>query len=125
MSSGDSYHDYSPIGLSPAEGWRAIYIHMPDEGAPGWSADSLIAWGVFEVTERPIKGNPAPQGETTREIHGVVMDDYAHCVEETENFWRYNAPSDPDPTLEEVEAEQARRAELAAIRRTRDQTHSA
>jgi hypothetical protein len=95
---------YSPVSLSPADGWRVIYLE-PDEDEPGWWADPLIAWGVFEVIYE--NGVPDVQG---REIHGVIMGDYAQCVEESGKFWRYAPPGASDPTPEEVQAERTSRA---------------
>ena len=104
-----TYAQYSPVSLSPADGWRAIYLHEPDEGEPGWSAEPLIGWGVFDVTHHPVRGESGLPTEPVREIHGVAMQDTAFCVADVANFWRYAAPGDSDPTDEEVAAERARR----------------
>ncbi|MBO0808961.1 MAG: hypothetical protein J2P32_11760 [Actinobacteria bacterium] len=119
-----TYTEYEPVSISPAEpGWRAVYIHDPAESDPGWSADPLIAWGVFEVTTRPAEGSSARVDRQGRQILGVIFDDYAQCPEEVSNFWRYLRPGAPDPTSAEVAAEQQRRAELAeAVRRRREAT---
>lgn len=104
-----TYTTYEPVSLTAAPpGWRAAYIHPPDEGEPGWSADPLIAWAVWEVTERPVQGSTAPEKARGREIHGVIYDGWVQAVPETANFWKYLAPGDPDPSPGEVAAGQER-----------------
>jgi hypothetical protein len=106
----ETYKTYEPISISPADGWRAAYIHEPREGGAGWSAEPLIAWAVYEVTTRPIKGSTAHERSEGRQILGVVFGEgYAQCPEETSNFWRYLAPGNPDPSPAEIKAEQAER----------------
>jgi hypothetical protein len=129
-----TYRTYEPVSLAPADGWRAVYVLDPGEGEPGWQADALIAWGVFEVTERPVAGSAAPERRVGREIHGVIIDGWAPpgqpgpvtpgfspmCVAEVANFWRYLGPGEPDPDPAEVakaQAEQARRDEALRGRR--------
>ena len=114
-----TYKTFEPVSLSTAApGWRAIYIHEPSEGDLGWSANPLIAWVVYEVTTRPVKGSIATERSEGRHILGAVLDGNAWvmCPEEAANFWRYLGPDDPDPTTEEVEAEQTRQAQLAERR---------
>lgn len=97
--------------MCPADGWRVVYIHEPDEDGPGWSGTPLAGWGIFEVTEHPVKGEVGVPVERDREIHGVVAtsEGEVYCTAEMANLWRYLAPGEPDPTPEEVAAEQARR----------------
>ena len=110
-----TYRTFEPASLgTAAPGWRAIYIHEPSEGEPGWSANPLIAWAIYQVTTRPIKGSVARERNEGRQILGVVLDEgtWAMCPEEAVNFWRYLGPDEPDPSPAEVQAEQTRRAEL-------------
>lgn len=106
----ETYTTYEPVSLSPAaNGWRAAYIHDPDERGPGWSAEPLIAWAVWEVITRPREGSTTRPRSEGRRILGVVFaDSYAQCAEEISNFWRYLAPGDADPSPAEVAAEQHR-----------------
>jgi hypothetical protein len=116
-----TYTNYEPVSLSPAPGWRAAYIHSPGDGG-GWSGEPLIAWGVFEVTERPCRGSTAPEQHHGREIYGVVFGDGCPGpAEEVSNFWRYIPPGEPDPTAEEVAARQAEVRDLAERKARRAQ----
>jgi hypothetical protein len=101
---------YEPVSISPAaDGWRAAYIHDPDEGA-GWSAEPLIAWAVYEVTTNPVQGSTALEQSHGRQILGVIFaEGYAQCAQEASSFWYYLAPGDPDPSRAQVVAEQAER----------------
>src|SRR6266487_3769092 len=64
-----TYRTFEPVSLgTAAPGWRAIYIHEPSEGEPGWSANPLIAWAIYQVTTRPVKGSAARERSEGRQI---------------------------------------------------------
>ena len=95
-----TYRTYEPVSLAPADGWRAVYMLGSGDGESGWHANALVAWGVFEVTERPTSGSTASERRVGREIHGVILDGWAPpgrpgpvtpesspmCVPEVANF---------------------------------------
>lgn len=108
-----TYEIRTPLSLSPAEGWRAIFIHE-DESPPSWSEQPLIAWGVFNVVEHPAEDATGPSKDLGNHIEGVIHDgtdygSYPDSAEELMNFWHYRRLDDPDPTKEDVNEEAARR----------------
>lgn len=95
-----TYRTYEPVTLCPAvPGWRALYL--VDE-MPGWSAQPVAAWGIFRVVSRPVKGSVATEQDEGSHICGVIADGYADSAEAADNFWRYLGPSEPAPSMEEV-----------------------
>lgn len=99
---------YEPLSLIAAEpGWRAVFIGRPGDGAPGYAAEPLIGWGIFDVTERPPRGVTGPTHHHGRQVHGIVAleDEVNAAPAAAANFWRYLAPGD-ELTPEEVTAEQ-------------------
>ncbi len=106
-----AYMHYEPLSMIPADGWRAAYIQPAEDGGPGWSSEPLIAWAVYEVTERSEKNDIETGARSMpREIAGAVWGGYMMNPEEISNFWFYMAPGSPDPSPEDVAQQQKVRA---------------
>jgi hypothetical protein len=103
------YRTYEPVSLIPTDGWRAVFWVScdPDDGPP-WDAKTLIAWGVYDVTENPVRDSVASKRKVGREVHGVVCDaDGIWPVPECHGFWRYLPPGEH---VSPAEAEEAKAA---------------
>jgi len=103
---------YEPLSMIAAEhGWRAAFIGGPGDDGPGYVAEPLIGWGIFDVTERPAAGQTGPTHHHGRQVHGIVAleDEVNAAPAAAANFWRYLAPGD-ELTEGEVTAEQEARA---------------
>ena len=88
---------YEPVQLITAEhGWKAVFIGEPGSPAPGYSAEPLIGWGVFRVTERPAGSGTGPTHFLGIQVHGLVAleDTVAPAPAAAANFWRYLPPGD-------------------------------
>jgi hypothetical protein len=104
---------YEPVTIIPArDGWRAVFIGSPGED-PGYAAEPLTGWGIFEVTEKPASGTTGPVYRWGRQIHGIVAleDEVTAAPAAADNFWRYLRPGD-ELTDEEVTAEQDARNQV-------------
>jgi hypothetical protein len=107
---------YEPLSLITAEpGWRAVFIGRPGDGGPGYAAEPLIGWGIFDVNERPPRGVTGPTTHLGRQVHGIVAleDEVNAAPAAAANFWRYLAPGD-ELELEEVAAEHSARYQPGA-----------
>jgi hypothetical protein len=100
---------YEPLNLIAAEpGWRAAFIgHLGDD--PGYAAEPLIGWGIFDVTERPARGTTGPTIHHGRQMHGIVAleDEVNAAPAAAANFWRYLPPGGelaPEEVTRELDA---------------------
>lgn len=108
----ETYIDHDPESLTPAPGWRAVYLL---DDPPGWSAEPLVCFAICHITTKPCTGPSRVVDELGREVHGYVYaDDYIACAEDVGNYWRYLAPGEPDPTDDQVQAARSRRAKRIA-----------
>ncbi len=108
-----TYLHRTPLSLSEATGWRAIYILEPDDDDL-WTDEPLLAWCVFHHEERPVAGATGSAVDHGNHIEGVVhsgtdLGSYPDSAQNVGNFWHYRRIDDPDPTRDEARAEQARR----------------
>lgn len=90
---------HEPLSLLPAEGWRATYLALGEEGEEGdYFERPLIAWAVCRVCVKYDEEGDANY------LHGYVsFGDSTECVEaDTEFFWEYLAPGVDSPTPTEV-----------------------
>jgi hypothetical protein len=104
-----TYEDHMPIALCAAPaGYRVTYVE-PDDGDPGWLSQPVHAFGVCEITLRPVQGSSARPRLKGREIHALVdHGGYLACAEEAGNFWQHLPPEAGDPTPDAVAREQER-----------------
>lgn len=99
---------YEPLSMIAAEpGWRAVFIGRPGDDVPGYAAEPLIGWGIFDVTERPATGQTGPTHHHGRQVHGIVAleDEVNAAPAAAANFWRYLPPGDelsPDDVKQEM-----------------------
>lgn len=106
----DTYNDYEPLSLIPANGWQAVYaIRDESDGEKGAifaHASPLMAFALSRVTRTWVYEN----GRTREEHEGnsVVGLDAADAViapvEEAANFVGYLAPGEPIPAWMEQDA---------------------
>jgi hypothetical protein len=85
--------------MVPAQpGWQALFLGSDGDSAPGWTAEPVIAWGIFQVTD-------VSDGRTrvSREIIGVAVLEAPEPVTAVRNFWFYLAPGAPEPTPQETQ----------------------
>jgi hypothetical protein len=98
---------FDVISLIPAEpGWQAAFLGYDDGQGDAWTAEPLIAWGIYQVT-----AHEGGRTHVTREVIGVAVLEGPEPVTSVANFWFYLAPGAPEPTTEEIEIAQLSRRE--------------